>query len=208
MAPCPHPMIVNTAMPHTLDAMRCAPARRGSWIGARAVGLIGFVVFVGMQGLGVPAASANTAATNTTASAQTGTHTQTVHRCPAPDASGGTLYSQQPCAQGDGRLLPAVAPPTDAQRQQAQARRAQDMRQVRTLDQQATRHAHARSAQPTSLTGPVKQVSVGAPRVGQPAPGQPWKPAARFRAKVVKPPREGAAGSASGNVATRDTLGR
>lgn len=88
-----------------------------------------------------------------------------VWRCTTGEG-GTTAYQSKPCQSG-GRALPvSKGPSTEDQRATAQlAKREADL--ARTMSRQRVRHEKARTNAHASLSGPVRQVSVGQPATSQ-----------------------------------------
>lgn len=116
-----------------------------------------------------------------------------VWRCRS--ASGGsTLYSQQPCAS-DPKALTASRVPSNREQKEAVAVSAREQRLARRLSQerQGRERQQARKLKgAASLTGPVRQVTVGS--AGRSSPStRPLDPRrtkdGHFRAKAPRPPR-------------------
>jgi hypothetical protein len=84
-----------------------------------------------------------------------------VWRCPTTHSATVT-YQSMPCQNG-GQVLPASKHPTpeDHQASVLVAKRESDL--ARTMGQQRARHERTRPAAHASLSGPVRQVSVGQP---------------------------------------------
>lgn len=84
-----------------------------------------------------------------------------VWRCPTP-TGGAVTYQSMPCQNG-GRVLPASKPPTphDHQASILVAKREADL--ARTMSRQRARHERTPPTAHASLSGPVRQVSVGHP---------------------------------------------
>ena len=116
-----------------------------------------------------------------------------VWRC-ASAPGGGTLYSQLPCTS-DPKTLPVSRAPSTREQKEAVAVSAREQRLARRLSQerQGRERQQARKLKgAASLTGPVRQVAVGA--AGRAGPSaRPLAPLrtkdGHFRAKAPRPPR-------------------
>lgn len=88
-----------------------------------------------------------------------------VWRCATSEAEAAT-YQFRPCRNG-GRALPTNKAPTpeDQRASVLVAKREADL--ARTMSRQRVRHEKARSNAHASLSGPVRQVSVGQPATNQ-----------------------------------------
>lgn len=116
-----------------------------------------------------------------------------VWRC-SSGPGGSTLYSQLPCAS-DPKALPVSRVPSNQEKKEAVAVSAREQRLARRLRQerQGREHQQARKLKgAASLTGPVRQVSVGSAARSSPST-RPLDPRrtrdGHFRAKAPRPPR-------------------
>lgn len=120
---------------------------------------------------------------------------KTAHRCTSPQ--GAVTYSQQPCATGsESRVLQAQDDRTDAQRQEAVDATQRDKAWLQQNQRAQQDAAHAAQQHPNSLSGKVRQVSVGQREVDRRGvSAEPLKHNARqFRAKS---PRKAARSASS-----------
>lgn len=140
------------------------------------------------------------------AQARTQTTTQTVWRCPAQNGPS-VSYQSEPCSSGGHAMASTHTQPT-AQARQASAQTAKrEARLARTLARQRIRGEQNPRPAHTSLSGPVRQVSVGQRGDDRPiASKEASKRAARrasqqrrdvFRAEVPGRSRQQAQASAS-----------
>lgn len=124
-------------------------------------------------------------------------------------AQGTVSYSQQPCAVGtDGQLLRAQDDRTEAQRREAEAVLARDKKLAKAADRQARRAqrhedtdtAPDKGSEAGSLSGPVRQVTVGQPEVDRRgAQGERLRHDPRhFRAKAPRKAKAAQAAASAG----------
>lgn len=118
-----------------------------------------------------------------------------VWRCEAAAPQTGVTYQSRPC-DAQGRALPAPAAHLDAQRAEAKAVARRERRLAREMGKQRIkleRRLNKQRRGAASLTGPVPQVSVGAPTQAQRDPKRPSRQTFRARA-----PRQAAQASGAG----------